>query len=204
MTNRWYQQYLQHFGDNRALSESEFKRIFGEALEKDQTAIVAGVMDAHADAFDRLGAQLTEHRVSLEEVIATIHLLKTAMCDLMPEDPRLVAILDKLNNVRIFLLVSTYFRSQSAVAGERISVFAREAAQLPAAERTRFHGIVGAIAGMRKLYQRIEAAAATRGNLLIVGESGTGKELVARAFTMRARARTAHSSRSTVRRCPRI
>jgi transcriptional regulator with PAS, ATPase and Fis domain len=34
---------------------------------------------------------------------------------------------------------------------------------------------------MRQLYQRIEAAAATRGNLLIVGESGTGKELVARA-----------------------
>ena len=182
VTNRWYQQYLMHFGDRRSLSEGEFKSIFGEALEKDQTAIAAGVMDEHADAFDRLGAQLTEHRVPLEEVIATIHLLKTAMCDLMPEDPRLVAILDKLNNVRIILLVSTYFRSQPAVAGERISAFAREAAQLPAAERTRFHGIVGASAGMRKLYQRIEAAAATRGNLLIVGESGTGKELGARAI----------------------
>jgi transcriptional regulator with PAS, ATPase and Fis domain len=34
---------------------------------------------------------------------------------------------------------------------------------------------------MRRLYQRIEAAASTRGNLLIVGETGTGKELVARA-----------------------
>ena len=35
---------------------------------------------------------------------------------------------------------------------------------------------------MRHLYDRIEAAAATRGTILIVGESGTGKELVARAI----------------------
>jgi transcriptional regulator with PAS, ATPase and Fis domain len=35
---------------------------------------------------------------------------------------------------------------------------------------------------MRRLYERIEAAGATRGTILIVGESGTGKELVARAI----------------------
>ena len=35
---------------------------------------------------------------------------------------------------------------------------------------------------MRHLYDRIEAAGATRGTILIVGESGTGKELVARAI----------------------
>ena len=182
VTNHWYQQYLLHFGDNRTLSESEFKRIFGDALESDQSALVAGAMIEHAAALGRLGVVLAEHRVPLEEVIATIHLLKTATVDLLPKDPRLIAIFDKLNNVRIILLVSTYFRSQSAIAGEKMSAFAREAAHLPAAERTRFHGIVGASAGMRKLYQRIEAAAATRGNLLIVGESGTGKELVARAI----------------------
>ena len=34
----------------------------------------------------------------------------------------------------------------------------------------------------RRLYDRIEAAAETRGTILIVGESGTGKELVARAI----------------------
>jgi transcriptional regulator with PAS, ATPase and Fis domain len=35
---------------------------------------------------------------------------------------------------------------------------------------------------MHRLYERIEAAAATRGTILVVGESGTGKELVARAI----------------------
>jgi len=54
-------------------------------------------------------------------------------------------------------------------------------AQTPPPPRTRFHGLVGASAAMCLLYQRIEAAAATKGNFLIVGESGTGKELVARA-----------------------
>jgi transcriptional regulator with PAS, ATPase and Fis domain len=34
---------------------------------------------------------------------------------------------------------------------------------------------------MRQLYERIEAAAATRGTVLVLGESGSGKELVARA-----------------------
>jgi transcriptional regulator with PAS, ATPase and Fis domain len=35
---------------------------------------------------------------------------------------------------------------------------------------------------MRRLFKRIEAAAASRATVLIVGESGTGKELVARAI----------------------
>jgi two-component system response regulator PilR (NtrC family) len=35
---------------------------------------------------------------------------------------------------------------------------------------------------MRRIYDRVEAAARARGTVLIVGESGTGKELVARAI----------------------
>ena len=52
----------------------------------------------------------------------------------------------------------------------------------PDVEAARFHGLVGASPGMKLLYERIEMAAASSGNLLIVGESGTGKELVARAI----------------------
>jgi transcriptional regulator with PAS, ATPase and Fis domain len=88
---------------------------------------------------------------------------------------------DKLCHVQIFLLISAYFRSRAATAQERSTALEREAAYLPAATRARFQGLVGASSEMRRLYQRIEAAAATSGNLLIVGESGTGKELVARA-----------------------
>lgn len=70
----------------------------------------------------------------------------------------------------------------AAMAGERIAAaLDREGSHLAAAASSRFHGLVGASTGMRRLYQRIEAAGATIGNLLIVGESGTGKELVARA-----------------------
>jgi DNA-binding NtrC family response regulator len=71
--------------------------------------------------------------------------------------------------------------SNAAIAGERVAALDREAPPLSPALRTHFHGLVGASPGMRRLYQRIEAAGATIGNLLIVGESGAGKELVARA-----------------------
>jgi transcriptional regulator with PAS, ATPase and Fis domain len=47
---------------------------------------------------------------------------------------------------------------------------------------SRFCGIVGQSEVMRRLYDRVTAAAATRSTILVVGESGTGKELVARAL----------------------
>jgi Nif-specific regulatory protein len=44
-----------------------------------------------------------------------------------------------------------------------------------------FNQIIGESAGMRELYRRIHAAAATDATVLVRGESGTGKTLVARA-----------------------
>jgi Nif-specific regulatory protein len=46
----------------------------------------------------------------------------------------------------------------------------------------RFNHIVGESAPMRKVYDRIDRAAATEATVLIRGESGTGKELIARAM----------------------
>jgi two-component system response regulator HydG len=82
--------------------------------------------------------------------------------------------------VQLFLLIDAYLGG-ARMAGEENPVFAGEAAPLPAATKSSFHGLIGAGAAMRRLYRRIEAAAATTGNLLLVGESGTGKELVAHA-----------------------
>ncbi len=82
----------------------------------------------------------------------------------------------------MILLADAYFRSASATTGARIQALERQAALLARRERRVFHGLVGASAAMLRLYDRIEAAGATRGTVLIVGESGSGKELVARAI----------------------
>ncbi len=71
---------------------------------------------------------------------------------------------------------------ETALRGAGTEVPLARTASISLPPRHRFHGLVGATAAMRQFYQRIEAVAATKGNLLIVGESGTGIELVARVI----------------------
>ncbi len=186
VVRHWCSLYVIHFGDSRALSQAEFMRIFESVLEHNQAALLRGDLHEYVAQMNRLGESLAAHRMPLEEAIASFQFLKDSARSVFPEDPalfqRIDLIFDKLSQVRIMPLVSAYFRSDAAVAGERIAAFEREVAHLPTAARTRFQGLVGASDGMRQLYQRIEAAGPTRGDLLIVGESGTGKELVARAI----------------------
>ena len=89
---------------------------------------------------------------------------------------------DKLSHIRMILMSDAYFRSASATAGARIQALERQASLLAREKRHIFHGLIGSSPAMRLLYDRIEAAGATRGTILIVGESGTGKELVAHAL----------------------
>ena len=181
----WNQQYVLHFGDSRSLSQDDFEQIFENALQHTQGAIVAGDIDKYAAEVSQLGELLAEQRMPLDEVIASLQLFRNSVWRVFPDEQsaraQFAMAFDKLSHVHIILLVSAYFRSDAATAGEKSTALEREAAYLPAAEKARFQGLVGATAAMRQLYRRIEAAAATRGNLLIIGESGTGKELVARA-----------------------
>ena len=142
-------------------------------------------MDAYAIETIRTGERLAERRVPFAEVVASLHLYEESVYRLFAVSPLPVEsylCFDKLSHVRMILLADAYFRSEVAVAGARIQALEREAARLPRSERQSFHGLAGMSSAMRRLYDRIEAAGATRGTVLIVGESGTGKELVARAI----------------------
>lgn len=186
VASQWYQLYVLHFGDNRSLSEAEFRSIFEPALFRNKSALLRKDMDGYARDVLKLGAELAERRVPLQEIIASLHLFEEAAQAVFPQNPPLPTAIytkfDKLSHVRIILLVDAYARSQWASAATRIHALELEAKHLPAIERTRFHGLVGKSAAMRELYQRIELAGGARQAVLIVGESGTGREQVARAI----------------------
>jgi DNA-binding NtrC family response regulator len=168
-----YQHYWIHFGDSGTFPQDDFMSLFTEAIQRTQPALLCGDIDRYAVELSRLGELLAEHRVPLGEVIALLQLFNDSARTILaqPAPQRLPTAFDKLTHVQTILIVSAYSGATQRSA----------AADLPAAHEVPFHGLVGATAGMRQLYRRIEAAAKSKGNLLIVGESGTGKELVARA-----------------------
>ena len=160
----WYQQYAIHFGDSRTFSQHDFARIFEAALQAKQSALLNGDIDKYAAEVSRLGELLAARRMPLTEVIASLQLFKNSVRTFAQgQTGGLATAFDKLSHVQIILLVSAYFRSEAAAAGERVAALEREAAHLPAGEKAHFHGLVGATAAMRQLYQRIEAAAAIKG-----------------------------------------
>ncbi|MBI5499002.1 MAG: sigma 54-dependent Fis family transcriptional regulator [Deltaproteobacteria bacterium] len=61
-----------------------------------------------------------------------------------------------------------------------------ESVELPLWGETRFCGLVGGSAVMRRLYQAIDDAARSGSTVLVTGETGTGKELVAEALHRRS------------------
>lgn len=186
VVSHWYELYELHFGDRRALSESEFRGIFEPALLRNKDFLLRKDMDGYAASMLKIGEELAARHVPLQEIIASLHLFEEAAQSVFPQDPpppvQVYNKFDKLSHIRIILLVDSYSRSQWASAATRIHALELEAKSVPAHERTRFHGLIGSARPMREMYARIEAAGRTRGTVLIVGESGTGKELVARAI----------------------
>jgi DNA-binding NtrC family response regulator len=182
----WYQLYVLHFGDRRSLSEPEFRDLFYNALSRNTKDLLEGDMDRYAIDTIRTGELLCERNVPFAEIVASLHLYEESAYTAFPKDPapplEIYTSFDKLSHIRMILLADAYFRSASATAGARIQALERQATLVAREKRSVFHGLVGSSASMRRLYDRIEAAAGTRGTILIVGESGTGKELVARAI----------------------
>ena len=186
VVDHWYQLYVVHFGDTRTLSEPEFRDIFYNALSRNTQDLLEGDMDRYAIDTIRTGELLCERNVPFAEIVASLHLYEESAYTAFPKNPppplEIYTSFDKLSHIRMILLADAYFRSASASAGARIQALERQATLVSREKRSVFYGLVGSSTVMRRLYDRIESAAGTRGTMLIVGESGTGKELVARAI----------------------
>jgi transcriptional regulator with PAS, ATPase and Fis domain len=186
VVEHWHRLYVLHFGDTCSLSEAEFRAVFHNALSRTTKDLLEGDMDRYAVDTIRTGELLREHNVPFAEVVASLHLYEESAYTVFPKNPappfEIYTAFDKLSHIRLILLADAYFRSAVASAGTRIQSLERRATVLSREPRGSFHGLVGSGPGMRRLYDRIEAASQSRGTILIVGESGTGKELVARAI----------------------
>jgi hypothetical protein len=146
----WYELYLLHFGDERSLSQSDFIRIFEPALLRNQDALLRKDMDGYAASILMTGYQLAQLHVSLDELIAAVHLLEEAAQAVFPTHPppstAVYNKFDKLSHIRIILLVGAYSRMQSTAGAIRIHALELEARNLPPEERTGTSKVCGTAA----------------------------------------------------------
>jgi hypothetical protein len=74
VVEHWYQLYLLHFGDKRALSEPEFREFLYNALSRNTKDLLDGDMDRYAIDTIRTGEMLCERNVPPAEIVASLHL----------------------------------------------------------------------------------------------------------------------------------
>ena len=179
----WYRLYSYHFGSRKALNERKFVALITPALRESMGYLLENDLDGYAARGRKLGEAFAEQGVPFEEIVLSMHLYEESVATVFPRLwENCAKSFDKLSHIRIVLLTGSYVRAHHAAKDTRIGELESEAAQLPNHARTTFHGMVGASSVMRQLFERIEAAARSRGTILVAGESGTGKELVARAI----------------------
>jgi DNA-binding NtrC family response regulator len=186
----WYELYTLHFGPDRTLSRPEFDTYFGADLDAVVRAVLDGDVLELADSVRSVGRRFAERGVPFAEIIASMHLFEESCGNffrrrlpVLARGPGILLLFDKLSHVRMILLAEVYFASRDSGHAARELGLERDLDRLDpmSRERTTFHGLVGASARMRQLYEQVQAAASTGATILITGESGTGKELLARA-----------------------
>jgi len=183
----WCELYLRHFRDRHSLQEVQFKSVFAGDLDAVIDGLLAGGLSQVAVRLCGVEKRLTERGVPFEEIATAVHLFEQSAVETIKQ--RSIAELDvgvldafaKFSRCWVIALAKHFIRNSHGGAAVRFVHLGDELTRLPPAERQSFHGIVGASPVMRRLYDIIEAVAATRGTILVVGETGTGKELAARA-----------------------
>ncbi len=197
---RWHQLYTIHLGEARSLSEREFTVIYGDDLTRLIDNLLLKKMEEFVADLRATGERLVERGVPFREVVAVLHLFEESCSDTLHAAglppwthgestvagaaSMLMMTFDKITHCRLIVIADAYFEAARARATTRVRALEEELVRLSpdVKQRCHFHGIVGQSAAMREVFQRVEAAAASRGTVFITGESGTGKELVARAI----------------------
>lgn len=174
---RWWALYALHFADERTLSEREFRESMSAALDALGSYLSEDIKGFEARARNRWSA-LAERGVSFAEASAILRLF---------EESALYAVDDLRKNASSYQLLRRHvYRCVPLIVEGYLQAGTPAAWEVPAPRDRKatgtFHGLVGTSAGMRRLYERIEAVGRAGSTALIVGETGTGKELVARAI----------------------
>jgi transcriptional regulator with PAS, ATPase and Fis domain len=179
--DHWYELYTLHFAHDRTFSQAEFKEFFGADLDAVTRTLLDHDIVALARSVREVGEQLLERGVPFEESCGIFFRRNLSV---LSKGPDIMLIFDKLSHVRMIILAEVYFGAYRAQQETRTRALEQDLQRLDpeATQRQRFHGLVGASPAMRRLYERIQAAAPTGASILIAGESGTGKEVLARAI----------------------
>ena len=124
VVEHWHELYVLHFGDKRALSESDFRNLLYNALSRNTKDLLDGDMDRYAIDTIRTGEMLCERNVPFAEIVASLHLYEESAYTVFPKNPapplEIYTAFDKLSHVRMILLSDAYFLSASASAEARI------------------------------------------------------------------------------------